>query len=164
MNAVEGFESALRLAQANLDETIKNNTKDLPQKSGQNPTTYSPVYLRVQPFLSPQFSIRPTESSSGSTQPQQHLQFLLYLSDPTHGLAHSTVSQTIPENWLDLLDDNEWAEELIVDSLRVGVEVLGQEYVVARMGWGTKANKGKEKAQDTLDEKQAIVDSENKSR
>lgn len=32
----------------------------------------------------------------------------------------------------------------MVEALRVGVEVVGQEYIVARMGWG-KGGKGKDK-------------------
>lgn len=30
-------------------------------------------------------------------------------------------------------------EDLVAEALRVGVEVVGQEYVVARMGWGGAA-------------------------
>jgi hypothetical protein len=33
-------------------------------------------------------------------------------------------------------DEYEWVEDLVAEALRVGVEVVGQEYVVARMGWG----------------------------
>ena len=35
-------------------------------------------------------------------------------------------------------------EDLVAESLRVGVEVLGQEYVVSRMGWGKKEEHNKE--------------------
>ena len=31
--------------------------------------------------------------------------------------------------------NGEWIEDMLVEVLRVGVEVVGQEYVVARMGW-----------------------------
>jgi hypothetical protein len=46
-----------------------------------------------------------------------------------------TVTQIIPGKWLNLWDEYEWVEDLCVEALRVGVEVLGQEYIVARMGW-----------------------------
>lgn len=54
-----------------------------------------------------------------------------------------TVTQVIPSNWLALWDEYEWAEDLVAETIRIGAEVLGQEYVVARMGWGTKEH-GKE--------------------
>ena len=60
---------------------------------------------------------------------------MLHLSDPEHQLTHTSVTQAIPAQWESLLDKHEWIEDLIVDVLRVGVEVIGQEYVVARMGW-----------------------------
>ena len=64
-----------------------------------------------------------------------HLQFALYLSDPEHQLAYSSVTQAIPASWLDHWDAQDWIEDVVVESLRVGVETIGQEYIVARMGW-----------------------------
>ena len=92
----------------------------------QNPTTYSYLYLRIQPFFS---------SSTLADKPHQSLQFLLYLSDPRHQLLHSTVTQCVPVRWLDLWETYPWVEDLIVETLRVGVEVLGQDYISSRMGW-----------------------------
>lgn len=68
----------------------------------------------------------------------------MYLFDPAHRLSHSTVTQVIPSNWLALWDDYDWVEDLVAETIRIGAEVLGQEYVVARMGWGTKEEHGKE--------------------
>lgn len=31
--------------------------------------------------------------------------------------------------------NGEWIEDMLVEALRLGVETIGQEYVVARMGW-----------------------------
>lgn len=53
------------------------------------------------------------------------------------------MTQIIPAKWIALWDDYDWVEDLIAESLRVGVEVLGQEYVVSRMGWGKKEEPGK---------------------
>ena len=39
---------------------------------------------------------------------------------------------------MDLWDEYEWVEDLVVEALRVGVEVIGQEYIVSRMGWDQK--------------------------
>jgi hypothetical protein len=41
-------------------------------------------------------------------------------------------------------DEYEWVEDLIAEALRVGVEVIGQEYVVARMGWCGQEKETKE--------------------
>lgn len=58
---------------------------------------------------------------------------------------HTTVTQAVPADWLEIWDDYDWVEDLVVEALRVGVEVIGQEYIVSRMGWGKKG-KGKERA------------------
>ncbi|KAJ7919107.1 hypothetical protein B0H13DRAFT_1990450 [Mycena leptocephala] len=109
LGAVEGFEAASKLAQC------------------PNPTTYSHIYLRIQPFLS-SFAF-PASSSAAlpDTAPAatQQLQFLIYLADPSHKLTQSTITQCVPY---------EWVEDLMAEALRVGVEVIGQEYVVKRMG------------------------------
>jgi hypothetical protein len=130
------------VAKANLDEFIKTNSKvPLKESSVQNPVTYSSVYLRIQPFLTsftlPQPDKGPDESAQAPEQ--SNLQFLLHLSDPGHKLVHTTITQAVPGSWLQIWDDYDWVEDLVAESLRVGVEVIGQDYIVARMGWGKKA-------------------------
>ncbi|KAH9075785.1 maintenance of telomere capping protein 1 [Lactarius deliciosus] len=131
LNTVEGFEQALKLAQANLEEVIKANAPPDSQQlsSAQNPTTTSYVYLCIQAFTST--SIIPGLEPAEST----HLQFILHLSDPEHSLSYTTVTQAIPEHWLKVWDDYDWVEDTVAEALRFGVEVVGQEYVVGRMGW-----------------------------
>jgi hypothetical protein len=143
INPVEGYEAAFKLAQANLDELIKHNSKPTKERSSVNPspTTYSYVYLRVQPFMAT-FTLpdkADAESTSAVSLTQSNLQFILHLSDPEHQLVHSTVTQAVPGPWLELWDQYDWVEDLVAEALRIGVEVIGQEYVVARMGWGNKA-------------------------
>jgi len=136
LNAVDSVETALRLAEANLQEQIKSNPKQEPaQSSAQNPTTYSSVYLRLQPFHYTMPSIdQQAEKSEGAPN---ILQFLVVLSDPDHQLTHRTITQGIPAKWLegDLWDKHTWVEDCLVDSLRTGMEIIGQEYISARMGW-----------------------------
>jgi hypothetical protein len=48
----------------------------------------------------------------------------------------------VPEKWLGLWDQYDWVEDLVAEALRVGVEVVGQEYIVSRMGWD-KSGAGK---------------------
>lgn len=65
----------------------------------------------------------------------QQLQFLLQLRDPVHALDMSTTTQAMPVRWMELWDTHEWVEDQLAEALRLGVEMLGQEYVVQRMGW-----------------------------
>lgn len=40
-------------------------------------------------------------------------------------------------------NNGEWIEDMLVESLRVAVEVIGQEYVVSRMSWDSALEAGK---------------------
>jgi len=154
MNAVEGYEAAYKLAQAELDQIIKNNAKPPPAQDPANPspTTYSHVYLRIQPFMSshtlPQQSTVLSDTPAEPASTQSNLQFILHLSDPWHQLVHTTITQAVPGDWLEIWDDYDWVEDLVVEALRVGVEVVGQEYIVARMGWGKDKTGGKGKGKE----------------
>ncbi|KAF9535528.1 maintenance of telomere capping protein 1 [Crepidotus variabilis] len=141
LNAVDDYETALKVAQVNIEDVIKKNVHVT--ETTRNPnisTTYSNVFLRVQPFYTTFTQVGQPETA----EPERHLQFLLYLFDPPHKLTHTTVTQVVPSKWIALWDDYDWVEDLVAESLRVGVEVLGQEYVVSRMGWGKKEEHGKE--------------------
>ncbi|ESK98466.1 hypothetical protein Moror_216 [Moniliophthora roreri MCA 2997] len=145
LNSVEGYEAAVKLAQASLDELIKKtNTGSSAQSSSiQSPTSYSNVFLHIQPYFSSYIiPAAETESAELSAPPvqakQQHLQFLIYLSDPSHSLVHSTITQAAPGAWLAIWDEYDWVEDLVAEALRVGIEVVAQEYVVSRMGWVKK--------------------------
>ena len=61
---------------------------------------------------------------------------------------HTTITQAVPGEWLEIWDEYDWVEDLVVEALRVGVEVVGQEYIVARMGWGKEKMAGKGKAKE----------------
>lgn len=147
LNAVDSQDAALKLAKANIDDLAKSKeaetSKPVPESSLQNPTTYSHVYLRIQPFVV-SHSFSAPSSESAETPAARHLHFLLNLHDPSHNLEHTTLSQAVPEKWLEMWDEYDWVEDLIAESLRVSVEVIGQEYVVERMGWkkGSKAAAG----------------------
>lgn len=129
--------------QANIDELIITNKAPPPstESTAENPTTHSYVYLRIQPYTTsftlPAFSTTDSSTSTPSA-PINHLQFIIQLVDPGHQLTHTTVTQAVPGGWTELWEDYDWVEDLVAESLRVGVEVVGQEYIVARMGWGKK--------------------------
>ncbi|KIK98505.1 hypothetical protein PAXRUDRAFT_674417 [Paxillus rubicundulus Ve08.2h10] len=137
LNTVDGYEAAFKLAQASLDDLVKNDTNAPPKESSaENPVTYSSVYLRIQPFTRPYALPELVDGPSDSEG--SYLQFILHLSDPGHKLSHTTVTQAIPSKWLQLWDQYDWVEDLVAESLRVAIEVLGQDYLASRMGWDKK--------------------------
>lgn len=123
--------AGLSMGQANVEEIIKTNAPPDSQRlsSIQNPTTTSYVYLRIQPFISA--ITTPEPDSMESTR----LQFILCLSDPAHKLSYMTVTQAVPDHWLNVWDQYDWVEDRVAEVLQLGVEVIGQEYIVGRMGW-----------------------------
>ena len=172
IGAVEGLETALKLAAADLEEVIKSETLQAKVSKAQsssgdatssNPTTYSSVFLRIQPFFSspipaPKLPISEEKESTTAAIPPQQLQFVLHLVDLKHNIVHTTITQTVPAVWLEIWDEYEWVEDLVVDVLRVGVEIIGEEYLVSRMSWGKKNGSGPptpamtdEKKRETLD-------------
>jgi hypothetical protein len=56
------------------------------------------------------------------------------------------VTQGIPGKWLDIWEAYPWVEEFAVEALRVGVEVLGQEYISGRMGWTSDKEESSEES------------------
>jgi hypothetical protein len=138
--------------QANLDEMMESKAHPTPpqkESSTENPTEYSYIFLRVQPFTTSYKS----RGSSVDAAPQTHekLQFVLHLEDPGHKIVHTAVTQAVPANWLAVWDKYDWVEDAVVEVLRVGVEVLGQEYIATRMSW-TQASTPEEDDDEDEDE------------
>lgn len=117
--------------------------------SAQNPTTYSYVYLRVQPFTTTYTLPQLPGNDAAAPATQSSLQFLICLSDPHHNLINSTVTQAVPQKWVELWDEYDWVEDLVVEAIRVGAEVIGQEYIGSRMGWDKKSADTQTKTQET---------------
>lgn len=106
-------------------------------------------------FPLPQPAVNAELTTPATPTTHTSLQFLLYLSDPHHQLNHSTMTQAVPGKWLDLWDDYEWVEDLVVEAIRLGVEVIGQEYIVSRMGWDKKNSEKLEDSAEPAQEEQA---------
>lgn len=104
----------------------------------------------MTPFTLPEQTASASESSPKPASTQTNLQFILHLSDPAHQLVHTTITQAVPGQWLELWDQYDWVEDLVAEALRVGVEVIGQEYVVARMGWGIKETSAVKTGEDEV--------------
>ena len=104
--------------------------------------TTIPIFLHLQPVLAPLVIPEPplrleTSDSASTDQPTpdskpkpkaKHLHFVLTLHDTAHNLRFTTVSQSVPGDWLDVeYDQSEWVEERLVDVIRVGVEIIAQD-------------------------------------
>lgn len=64
----------------------------------------------------------------------------------------TTVTQAIPAGWLEIWDRYDWVEDLVAESLRVAVEVLGQDYLASRMGWEKKGTQDGDNVPDSSEE------------
>lgn len=116
----------------------KHNVQPPPTESAvQNPTIDTYVFLWIQPYATT-VTVPQADGSDASPVSHSSTHFLIYLSDPAHQVLHTTVSQAVPSKWLGLWDEYEWVEDLVVEAIRVSVEVIGQEYIVSRMGWDKK--------------------------
>lgn len=148
LNHVESLEAAAKLAQANLDSLMKEipPTQTEPKTTGDK-ATICPIYLRVQPALAPlpfgsfsSSSSKQTLSAADTADKSDiHLFFLFFLIDPSNQLYHQTLSQAMPAAWIDIpFEENEWVEEEMVQIIRKGVEIIGQEYVSGRQSGRSK--------------------------
>jgi len=126
---------------SSTDPTSPSSTQQ--QSSITLPVTICPVYMRIQPVLAPlpfSTTAAPAEpstseksDSSAATAEDPHLFFILILRDPTNELVHKTLTQSMPSKWLDIpFEENEWVEDIMVQIIRSGVEIIGQEYVKGR--------------------------------
>ena len=126
--------------------------EDKRPSASQIPTTYSSVYIRIQPFFTSLPTSGKANVSPKSPAEPAHLQFLIYLSDPEHQLIHSTVTQALPAKWVDHWETQEWVEDVVAEAMRTGLETIGQEYIVSRMGWikeGASDSSTPEKQEET---------------
>lgn len=143
MNFVDGLETATKLAKAAIDDIAGQipTSSDIADQSGKNPTTTTYLFMRIQPFVSKLNSaaidMQPVQPTSSS----DYVQFYVLLYEPSHGLTHQTVAQAVPQIWVEAWDSNEWVEDLIVESLRLATQVVGQEYILSRMGPSAKTMK-----------------------
>lgn len=128
ISAVRGMVEATKLARASaesyateyyasrggIEEAAKQATEVLNES---NPVRNSDIFLSIQAVVQPEskdlFQAGPTAAAAAATEPSEvvdaettedEIAFALYLHDPIHGIAFHTVSQTIPQQWIDWLD------------------------------------------------------------
>ncbi|OAV89386.1 hypothetical protein PTTG_03983 [Puccinia triticina 1-1 BBBD Race 1] len=151
--------------EAGGSETKETTTTE----EGVLPITHCPVYVRIQPILSrlPVFGssagpLPSTASGATSAEPakggvtvdqENHLFFLILLRDVKNSLDHATITQSTPATWLDIpFEENEWVEDVLVDVIRRGVEIIGQQYVNGRISGRSVRNTTNEDDQQQTEE------------
>lgn len=150
-----------------LEEAAKQATEVL---SETNPVRNSDIFLSIQAIS----QINPTNLFAGSAvekfegikepdeDPEELIFFAIYLHDPVHGITFNTVTQTLPQKWIEWLDASptsdeaesnlpaeiaeivhnggvdprEWVAEWVEELLALGIGVVAQRYVARRMGVG----------------------------
>lgn len=187
ISAVRGMVEATKLARASaeayageyfstrggMEEAAKRATEAL---SESNPVRNSDIFLAIQTVSRTDadnlFQAGPTAETvpqgivDSTDATEEEVVFAIYLHDPIHGIAFHTVSQAIPQKWIDWmdapappassedddsprlpeviaeivdsggLDPREWVAEWLEDSLSLATGVVAQRYVARRMGVG----------------------------
>ena len=182
--SAESYASEHFAPRGGVEEAAKQATAILNEN---NPVRSSDIFLSIQAitYLSPPDLFggpAKKESEDGiidpDEQPEELICFAIYLHDPIHGITFHTVSQTMPQKWVDWLDSpastsesapadlpeeiveiidsggvdpREWVAEWVEELLSLGVGVVAQKYVARRMGVGEGGiGKGK-KREEAID-------------
>ncbi|MCJ1388716.1 hypothetical protein MMC18_001565 [Xylographa bjoerkii] len=164
-----------------VEEAAKQATEVLNEN---NPVRSSDIFLSIQAIsqiLPPELFGGPAtkENEDGIAElddkSEELICFAIYLHDPIHGITFHTVSQTMPQRWVDWLDSpsessetsaglpqeiaeiidsggvdpREWVAEWVEELLSLGVGVVAQKYVARRMGVG-EGGIGRGKAREEM--------------
>lgn len=190
LGAVKGLIEGKKLSRANaesyatdyfstrggLEQAAKHATEVL---SESNPVRSSDIFLSIQAIRLENL----TEVSGGSSIASEKMpeavddredeealiSFAIYLHDPIHGITFDTITQTLPQKWIDWLDASptsgppdsnlpaeiadivqtggmdprEWVAEWVEELLSLGIGIVAQRYVARRMGVGEQAGLGR---------------------
>lgn len=164
----EAYATDFFAAHGGIEEAAKRATAVLSEDS---PVRSSDIFLGIQAIShkgSDDLFQGPPEAKSktGVDEPKEDdelLSFAVYLHDPVHGLSFKTLSQSVPQrwiNWLDAspaaadsggaqlpeeiqeiirdggIDPRDWVSEWVEETLTLGVGIVAQRYVARRMGVG----------------------------
>lgn len=166
--SAESYASDYFATRGGVEEAAKQATEVL---SESNPTRSSDIFLAIQAIsqTTPRdlFGGSATEKKTdeGVVDPEEEdelICFAIYLHDPIHGITFHTLTQTLPQKWIEWLDASatsdsaesslldeiaeiintggvdprEWVAEWVEELLALGVGVIAQRYVARRMGVG----------------------------
>ncbi|KAJ5572104.1 hypothetical protein N7535_005764 [Penicillium sp. DV-2018c] len=180
--SAESYATEYFSSRGGVEEAAKHASEVL---SDSNPVRSSDIFLAIQAisqYVSKdlfQAGATGEKATEGVVEPEaeeEEISFALYLHDPIHGLAFHTISQSIPQAWIEWLDASEisdeegtrtvvpkaiaeiiesggvdpreWVSEWIEETLSLAAGVIAQRYVARRMGVGEGGvGKGKMRAE-----------------
>lgn len=179
--SAESYASDFYTARGGLEKAAQQATEVLNES---NPVRSSDIFLSIQAIEhqanKEMFGESPKETSdTGMVNPDEEpddlIAFAIYLHDPIHGITFNTLTQTMPQKWVEWLDASaqpsegsesklppeiaeivesggvdprEWVAEWIEETLSLGVGIVAQRYVARRMGVGLGGiGKGKARQQ-----------------
>lgn len=167
--SAESYATDYFSSRGGLEEAARQATEDL---SETNPVRSSDIFLSLQAVCQADNkdlfggSSSATKTDEGIVEPEnaanETICFAIYLHDPVHGITFSTVTQSLPEKWIQWLDASassesvdgnlpdeiaeivmsggvdprEWVAEWVEETLTLGVGIVAQSYVARRMGVG----------------------------
>ncbi|BFZ63387.1 hypothetical protein YB2330_004509 [Saitoella coloradoensis] len=154
LNIISGLDAAFKAAKSSVPPSAPEQDAD--NGNGEGPHI-STIHLALVPT-----SYTPTPAFLGE---DKQLAFLIHLHDPTHSLTFTTTSQPLPLSWVNYLEaeaneaeeevakvhPDEWVEDWVEDSVGLGVGVVAERYVMARMGVDFR-----EKVKEGLGEERAL--------
>ncbi|KAB8250912.1 maintenance of telomere capping protein 1 [Aspergillus flavus] len=125
ISAVRGSVEASKLARASAESyateffSAKGGVEEAAKQASQvlsesNPVRSSDIFLAIQAISqsssTEQFQAGPTTDQTPPgvvdvpSATEEEVTFALYLHDPIHGIAFHTISQAVPQKWIDWLD------------------------------------------------------------
>ena len=167
--SAESYANDYFASKGGVEEAMRSATEVLDEN---NPVRSSDIFLSIQAICqtSPQDhfgSASISESDKGvanpDDKPEELICFAIYIYDPIHAISFGTVTQTMPQKWLEWLDSSsgptdspgaglpeeiaeiingggvdprEWVAEWVEEALSLGVGIIAQRYVARRMGVG----------------------------
>ncbi|KAL8808183.1 MAG: hypothetical protein Q9182_000247 [Xanthomendoza sp. 2 TL-2023] len=179
--SAESYASEFYTARGGLEKAAQQATEVLNES---NPVRSSDIFLSIlaiehqaskEMFGESSKDKAETVMVSPEEEPEDLIAFAIYLNDPIHGITFHTVTQSLPQKWIEWLnasaspiessesqlppeiaeivesggvDPREWVAEWIEETLSLGVGVVAQRYVAQRMGVGLGGiGKGKARQQ-----------------
>ncbi|KAI9729314.1 MAG: hypothetical protein M1834_006985 [Cirrosporium novae-zelandiae] len=172
LGAVDGVKEGAKLAKASAEafasewfekdggmEVAMRRAVESPSED--NPVRSSEVFLAIQ-AVTLELPAATAEGESDESDPS--IMFILHLHDPIHGISFRTLSQTLPQKWIDYLetttpsdfpelpqspgamemgesedaglgvDPREWAADWVQEVLALCTGIVAQRYIAKRLG------------------------------
>ncbi|KAJ5085875.1 hypothetical protein N7532_010646 [Penicillium argentinense] len=116
--SAESYATEYFASRGGIEEAAKQASEVL---SESNPVRSSDIFLAIQAirqtvstdlFQAGASGEKPTTPGAVDTpEPEEEISFALYLHDPVHGIAFHTISQPVPQQWIEWLDASAPAPE-----------------------------------------------------